>query len=168
MVELLPGTPNDLQRVPASVLMRSFQAVDAAQAPRRRVQRSFVSHADNDLDKAVMRVAMVRQPSTCRSVPQQHCNFSPPSAWAAWFPPIFMTLGLGFLGFLFACRTPVLAASPRNCEPRLLLLQMDGPFYVEKQSDGRKPLQYCGRLSLKTVEEDETPWSIVCRRWRRV
>jgi len=51
-----------------------------------------------------------------------------------------MTFGVGLPGFLVACWTPVLAGSPRNCEPRLLLLQMDSPFYVEKQSDEHKPV----------------------------
>jgi hypothetical protein len=37
-------------------------------------------------------------------------------------------------------------------------------LHVEKQSDERKPLQYCGRLSLKTARGGESPWSIVCTR----
>jgi hypothetical protein len=43
-------------RVPASVARCSFQAIDTAEAPPSTVQRLFVSHPDDDLDKAVMRV----------------------------------------------------------------------------------------------------------------
>src|SRR6266550_379028 len=74
------------------------------------------------------------------------------------------TRQLGLPEFRVARWTPVLAGSPQNCQPRSLLLQMDSPSYVEKQSDERKPLQYCDRPFLKTVREDESPWSIVCRR----
>jgi len=46
-----------------------------------------------------------------------------------------MIFGLGLPEFLVARWTAVLAGSPQNCQPRSLLLQMDSPSYVEKQSD---------------------------------
>src|SRR5260370_42602129 len=63
-------------------------------------------------------------------------------------------------------------AGPPSCEfpqsqrehPSLLLQKS---LYVEKRSDERKRLQYCGRLSLKTARGGESPWSIVCTRWAR-
>ena len=75
----------------------------------------------------VMRPSWIR-----RSSMQQHCNFFPPSAWQAQLPLVFMTFGLGLQGFPVACGTPVLAGSPRNGEPRSLLLRMDSLLYAEK------------------------------------
>ena len=66
-------------------------------------------------------------------------------------------LDLGFLNFLPPAG---LAACVRSLwsrrEPPSLLLQKN--FFVEKRSDGRKRLQYCGRLSLKTVRGGREPF----------
>src|SRR5204862_231967 len=91
------------------------------------------------------------RPSSMR----QHCAFfSATFSWADVVSPDFHDLGPWPL---VARWTPVLAGSPQNCQPRSLLLQMDSPSYVEKQSDERKPLQHCDRPFLKTVREGECP-----------